>query len=141
MSIISHNQRLVNDEKTFRLWVELGSINKVSELYRKEGIVNPKSGKQFSQMALWTAATRYAIEHPEISKPIYDEENGVPISEKDWELWRIYKAFKVYSYSRKRCIAWARRFDLYPKYKELFDRTLATFHIDREPEEEEVEDD
>lgn len=127
MSFISHKMRLLDDKKTFYLWVELGSLKKVLEFYKTQGYINPNTGEPFAEMSLWTSATRYAIEHPEEVRPIYIQA-GSTLTDDEWEKWLIYKMMKVYGYQKNRCIKWAKLHNLYEKHKLVFDYTFNADH-------------
>lgn len=50
------------DPKTcFDLWIETSSVYKVAKVLDNQGIVNPKSGRAPSHMAVWGSAWRYVL--------------------------------------------------------------------------------
>lgn len=123
MSFISNRQPMLDQERTFMLWVELGSLRKVGKMYETKGIINPDTGKPFTQQTIWASSMRYVLDHPEEARAVYLA-HGSPLSEEEWEKWLIYRAFLVYHYGKTRCIKWAKKHNLYDKYREIFDITF-----------------
>lgn len=126
MTITSKQRKLVNDKETFLLWVELGTLEKVQNHYNTQGIINPRTEKPLSSQAIWTSAMRWVLENPVEAKEYYDAGEGLPLSQDEWELWLIQRAFMVYNYSKSRTIKWAKHFNLFDKYYHLF---AEKFHL------------
>ena len=61
MSIHGNARKLLDEELCFKLWVELDSITKVQSHLKIAGMVNPNTGHEFTQMAVWNAAIRWVL--------------------------------------------------------------------------------
>ena len=89
MSIVNkYITSILKEERCFKLWVELGSLKKVSEHLKSEGIINPKTVKPFTAMGIRFAAYRWVLQYPDKAKPIYYAE-GFTGSDDDWNLYLI----------------------------------------------------
>jgi hypothetical protein len=119
MTIIGRQPRLLDGKECFLLWVELGSLEKVRLHYNAQGLINPRTGKPLSEMAIWTTSLRWVLENPEEARPYYEQEGG-KLSDDEWEKWLISRAVMVYNYSKNRIIRWAKRNNLFDKHYEIF---------------------
>lgn len=120
MGIATRQKKLLDDKETFLLWVELKSLDKVREHYSGRGIINPRTMLPFTNMAVWTSAMRYVLANPEEAKPYYDDESGINLTQEEWELWLIKKAFQVFNGSKTRTIKWAKHNNLFDEHYEIF---------------------
>jgi hypothetical protein len=55
--------RLLDRKQVFELHCKLGSIGKVALALYDMGIYNQKTGKKFTDMGLWEASWRYALDN------------------------------------------------------------------------------
>jgi len=119
MTIMGRKKRLIDDELCFRLWVELGSLRKVVMRMEQEGIINPVSGKPFSEPGVQTAALRWICEHPEKARKVFIE-MGDEFAEDDtrWHEFLVQKAMRVWTgYNAYR--AWIRK-NNFQKYSYVY---------------------
>ena len=119
MSIHGNARKLLDEELCFKLWVELDSITKVQSHMKLAGMVNPNNGKEFTQMAVWNAAIRWVLEHPDEARKHY-KAKGSTLSDLQWEEWLTEKAMFVYGGSSKsRFFKWIRKMG-YDKYDYVY---------------------
>jgi len=102
------------------LWIELGTLQKVTNHYHAQGLINPKTMKPFSLMAIWTSAMRYVLDNPKLTREFYEADLGEALSDERWEEMLITRAFQVYNYSKSRTIKWAKTHGLFDKHYEVF---------------------
>ena len=109
MPIQGHGRQLLDEKLCFQLWAQLGSLTKVQNHMKVAGIVNPNSGKAFTPMAIWNAAFRWVLKHPDDAREMYVEAGSV-LSDVQWEEWLVHKAMYVLGASSKgNFMRWVRR--------------------------------
>ena len=65
----------LDGEKCYRYWhAECGTLRRVANRLVAEGVVNPDSGKPYTNSAIQQASWRWAIAHPEEAYPIAEKE-------------------------------------------------------------------
>lgn len=118
MAITSKKEALLDDKQCLDLWIELGSTEKVSKHLANNGQVNPTTKKPFSQMAIWDAAFRWILSHPEEAREIYVEQGSV-LTQEEWEEWLVGRARHVLGTSKGRFLAWIER-NNFQKYEYVY---------------------
>ena len=104
-------------KKCYEMWVQQRiSIYNISKLLAKEGIVNPKTGKNVTPQGIWRAANLYILEFPNIAKSdtvSLFSQHGRILDEGEWGKEMIGRARQFLSRSsyRKFLIE-------YPEYKQ-----------------------
>lgn len=96
--------RLIVDPYTcWKKWhVELGTLRKVREYYRKEGIVNPRTGEPPTKRAIEMSAFNWALNNPEEARKDLDkawQREGFVLTDDEWGL-TLYKFAKACYYQR-----------------------------------------
>lgn len=111
MSILHRQNRLLkqSDEAYYKLWKELGTLEKVSNHLYNLGEMNVKLKQPFTQVTIRQAAYRYVIEFPEITKPDFDKEIGRELTKKEWEEFLVKTAVSVYDTSTDKLKNWIER--------------------------------
>jgi len=111
MSISHRQNRLLihPDKEYFELWKELGTLTKVQSHLKLAGEINPKLNQPFSEMTIRIAALRYVIEYPEETRATFDNEQGRPLSDKEWEEYLVKTAMSVYDTSTSKLKSWIER--------------------------------
>lgn len=111
MSISHRQNRLLkrSDKEYFELWMELGTLSKVSRHLALAGEINPKIKQPFSEWTIRTAALRYVIEFPDDTKQFFDAEYGRVLSQKEWEEYLVRTAISVYDSSTDKLKNWIER--------------------------------
>lgn len=91
----------IDKKLSFELWIETGSVYKAAKLLKeRHGMFNTRTGKNFSQMAVWDGAWKYILENMLECRPkIADlwRANGELLTEKIWYELVCEKAKYVYS--------------------------------------------
>ena len=85
---------ILNERECFRLWLELGSLRKVSDHLRSKGTINPKTGRPFTTMGIRNSAYRWVLKNIEEAKPLYYSEGFVGDDE-DWDKFIIDTARNI----------------------------------------------
>ena len=120
MTLTSNRKKLLDDKETFLLWVELGTLKKVTLHYKAQGLINPKTMKPFTLMAVWTSSMRWVLNNPEEARGFYEKDLGEAFSDDEWEEFLLKKVFQVYNYSKSRTIRWAKNHGLFDKHYHVF---------------------
>lgn len=115
----------------FDLWMELGTLDRVSEHMYNMGIVHPKTGKKINYMMFWYAAMRWVLFNPDDAKPIFEKNNMRKFSDEEWESWLVEKAMKpgLLGSSRHRFFAWIHERG-FQKYEYVFKSRFGSFPVD-----------
>lgn len=120
-----------DSKEYFDMWMELGTLPRVSEHYFNLGVVNPKTGKRVNQMLFWYAAMKWVIFNPDDARPHFEKSNMRKFSDEEWESWLVEKAMKpgLLGTSRQRFFAWVRQFG-FQKYEYIFKSRFGSFPVD-----------
>ena len=119
MSIVANSvNSILDSEECFLLWVQLGSIEKVSRHLESLGKINVTTGKRFSAMGIWNAALRWVTANPDEAWPHYVNA-GTELSREEWEEWLVAKAMIARGYSKRNFLAWVRRMG-FEKYEYVY---------------------
>jgi len=109
MSIVSHARvEFIDGKECFSLWVELGSVEKVSKYLESVGKVNPRTKKRYSIMGVWSAAITWATDNPDDAWPYYVEA-GTAMNREEWNEWLVARAITTRGYSKKNFLAWVKK--------------------------------
>lgn len=106
------------EENSYRLWIELGTFDKVQQEFKRRGWVN-SLGKPPTTASICRWAWFWILEHPD---SVLDElrESGVNWSDEDWIEILIKKAKDFYLHtSRGRFYDWIERMG-YEGYSEFY---------------------
>ena len=103
----------------FDLWMELGTLPKVSEHLYNSGIVNPRNGLAVHPSTIWQAAMRWVLHNPDDARLYFEEQNLRKFPDAEWESWLVEKAMKLLGSSRHRFFTWIRQRN-FQKYEEIF---------------------
>jgi hypothetical protein len=111
----------IDPKECGRLWIELGSLDKVSIHLANRGIVNEKSGKPYTRDAISRCFWNWAVKHPEESYQ-FIKDCGGKYSETIWRQQLVLKAYSMYvchNLSRENFEAWLEENDLseYKNYR------------------------
>ena len=109
---------LLDGEECFLLWVQLGSIEKVSRHLEHAGKVNPNTGNRFSVMGVCNAALRWVTANPDIAWPHYVDA-GTELTREEWEEWLVGKAMTARGYSKRNFLSWVRKMG-FEKYRHVY---------------------
>ncbi len=111
MAIAHRQNRLlpISDKECFRLWKELGTLEKATNHLALQGQINPKYKQKFSPYTIRTAALRYVIEFPEEVKQSFDDEYGRTLPQEEWEELLVRFAMSIYNTSQDRLRSWIKR--------------------------------
>ncbi len=114
MAITHKAIRKVDGKEAFLLWVETGSTTKAAQVFANRGLVNPRTGRPFSQMTVWNNASKWVIENPDEARPYYIAE-GAMLDDETWYVFLVKTAKKVL-YSRKKYIGWAKKLGIFESH-------------------------
>ena len=124
------NRTLIRDDKEYyRLWRELGTLQKVSNHLYTVGEMNPKYKQPYSIQTIRLAAYRYVIEYPEIVKPEFDKEVGREMTEDEWNEFLVKAALTVYDTSTDKLKNWIIRKGM-QKYDYLYSKRFPNGKLD-----------
>jgi hypothetical protein len=113
------NKAILDDKYCFDLWNKLGTLDLVADQLEREGIVNPRTGKPYHLMTVWTAASRWMVENPEKSRK-YFTVIAAYLDDESWEEFLVERAMSVYKGSKRNFLKWARKMGLFDKYFDTF---------------------
>lgn len=94
----------IDDQKAFMAWIEFGSLKKVAKYFRDQGLVRELTGEPYSASGIGLAAKRFVLRHPDEAKPYVLsswEEEGVTVSDDDWNEFLIRIAMQVFGKNSK----------------------------------------
>lgn len=81
-------------EECYRLWTELGTLEKVSQHLASNGKLSKRTGRPFAPGAIRHAAYRWMQEHPGETYKELREAGGFIWSEEEWEKYLIRQMMK-----------------------------------------------
>jgi hypothetical protein len=109
-TLVTKRRKLLDDEESFNLWMEKGTLHKAEQYMTEQGKINPKTGKPFTWNAIRTSAMRYLIEHPEIGRKYIEKNQGFKYNDEDWNRVIYKTAASIYmKTSSDRFWDWVRR--------------------------------
>lgn len=94
------HKRLLDRKQVFDLHCKLGSIHKVALALYDQGIYNQKTGKPFTDMGLWEASWRYALDNLVEARKVANENikvTGEILSDTEWYKLVISKAQSLFT--------------------------------------------
>ena len=105
----------------FYTWLEVGNCTRATKMLSKRGIINPRTGKPYTYMALYLASYIYLVNNHEELKPvlfeIWDMRDDV-MTDKEWDIYIVRKATVALGNSSKKLFLewvdnnlWARKYD------------------------------
>jgi hypothetical protein len=115
----THSPPQRSDEEYFRLWMELGTLEKVRNHLKLSGEVNPKTGKPVTGIVIRQAALRYIVEHPEIARQAFEQEYHMKFSDKEWDEYLVKSAMSAYYYNWRKFVLWVNKNGM-QKYSYLY---------------------
>lgn len=123
MSVFNRQTRVLKrpDKEYFELWMELGTLEKVSQHLANVGEINPKYKQPLSQMTIRIAALRYVIENPDEVRHIYEKEANRTLTQQEWEEYLVRTAMSVYDTSTAKLQDWIQRKGM-QKYDYLYSK-------------------
>lgn len=122
MSILGHNQPAdLDDFEVFRLWYELGSINKVREVLKSAGIVNPTTGNSWTYPVIIKHAIHWVLENPDEARLYYQKVSAeFAYDDEAWNKYLVSKAQQIYRTSMRRFMSWIDRRGFGTKYQDMY---------------------
>ena len=113
------NRDVVLDKTCFMLWVELGSLTKVSKQLKKRGIVS-RTGKPVRKESVRARAMNWVVYNADEARPYYHAEGMIETeTDEEWEMWILSTAMDTFRYQRKTFLEWARKTG-YDKHKDKY---------------------
>ena len=105
----------------FYTWLEGGNCARATKMLAKRGIVNPRTNKPYTYMALYLAAYIYLVNNHEELKPVlfdlWDMRDDT-MTDMEWEIYIVRKATVALGNSSKKLFlewldnnSWARNYD------------------------------
>lgn len=94
------HKRLLDRKQVFDLHCKLGSIGKVALALYDMGIYNQKTGKPFTDMGIWEASWRYALDNLVEARKVANENvkaTGEILADTEWYKLVVGKASSIYS--------------------------------------------
>ena len=102
MTVFFTQGKLLDPQKCWEDWIELGSLVKVQRKYTQEGLVNPNTGVSPNPSAIQKAAYAYAVENIDVARERFFHEarelGHVP-TEEDWKK-KLHKVGWLLYYQR-----------------------------------------
>lgn len=105
----------------FYTWLEGGNCARATKMLSKRGIVNPRTGKPYTYMALYLAAYIYLVKNHEELKPVLFDIWGMRddiMTDKEWDIYIVRKATMALGNSSKKLFLewvddnpWAKGYD------------------------------
>jgi hypothetical protein len=105
MAMTGRKAKGMDGHEVMELWVELGSLHKVSLLFQTEGRVNPDSLQPYTETGLWRACSIWMVENPAESRKLY-EKAGSAYTDVQWDMFVLRRAIQVYKTTRSTFIRW-----------------------------------
>lgn len=105
MPMGSRRENLIDGEEVTQLWVKMGSIKKILNLFTAEGRVNPNTGNPFTTSGLWRSAMLFIVTNPEKGRDYYRQAQYV-FTDSDWEKFLLRKAMLIYNNQRSTFLRW-----------------------------------
>lgn len=124
MSIVSKNSSNMDNEECFKLWAELGSLEKVGLELQRRGKFNTKTGKPFTNASISLRAHKWVFNHPDEAK-IYYINAGSTLTDEQWERWMVEKAMYVYKFSPRQFFRWIEKMD-FEKFEYMYEPKFGT---------------
>lgn len=119
MAITTRGAKFLGDKTCFLVWFEMSSLPKAAEYLKKAGVVNPRTGRSPSPMAVHVAAFRWILEHPDEAREYYNLA-GSTMNDDEWAEFLVVKAKGILGRSsRDRFLRWVIKYDM-QKYSYLF---------------------
>lgn len=119
MTLAGRKEKVLNGEEVMDLWVQMGSLGRVSRFFQSKGVVNPCNGKPFTENAFWRAASRFMVYNPEAAREKYAKDGGI-YSDKEWELMVLKRAMQVFRANRSGFLLWVTQLEWPKKYEYLY---------------------
>lgn len=100
------------EESSFYAWLESGTCTKAIRVLTKKGIINRRTGKPYTYMAVYYAAYRYLVKnHAKLKPVLFDlwgmREGTEKMSDEQWDIYVINKAvFALGNNSKKAFMRW-----------------------------------
>jgi len=111
--------RLLDGELCFKLWVELDSLDKVSDTLYKQGVYNPKTGGKIRGGSIANAANKWILQNTSEARKIFLE-RGSQLTDQQWQAQLVRRASRLYY--RLTFIAWVKTNPWALDYPQLFER-------------------
>lgn len=122
MSVLHRgNQRILPGKLAFKLWFELGTLEKAAKAMEEQGYKNKNTGLPFSAQGIYNSAVIWVCENHEEARPYYIKA-GSTIAEDDqlWEEFLVQTYATRYRNQRNWFVNWARANGFYRKHFHLF---------------------
>jgi len=119
MPINSKQIKQLNDEECLNLWLELGSTNKVARFLEKNGKVNSRTGKRFTDMSIWNSAMRHLLKDPDKAYQIYLD-HGAEFTREEFDEFLVEKAVTALGQVKSRFMKWAKKHGYHPEYQYIY---------------------
>ena len=98
----------------FYAWLEGGTCAKATKMLPKMKIINPRTGKPYTYMAVYLGAYSYLVENHEEMKPVlfdlWNMREGVDMTDAEWDAYIVRRAaMAMGNSSKKRFMGWLER--------------------------------
>lgn len=102
------------EKVAFYAWLEGGTCSKATRMLPKKGIINPRTGKPYTYMAVYLGAYIYLVENHEEMKPVlfdlWNMREGVDMTDAEWDAYIVRRAaMTMGNSSKKRFMGWLER--------------------------------
>jgi len=115
--------RLMDEELAFKLWAELGSLEKAAQALYDRGYKNPVKDAPYTVPGVQAAAYRWVLKNPDEAKEIYLK-HGSPLTTEEWEEWLVRVATVHLRTSRTRFYGWLDENGFRDKYKHVYEHKI-----------------
>lgn len=136
-------KKQLDNKQCFDLWVELGSLQKVSDYLFADGVYNYNSGQPFTIWGVRKAAFAWMLDNlPEGYQRM--KEAGSQLSWEEYKIWAVWKSLNMIQ-STTKMLKFLTDNDLYDPtgekgYKKIYARKFPRIHSDRERDIQKVQE-
>jgi len=122
------SKKLLDNKKCFLYWLEIGTLDGASERMATEGIVNPRTGKPFSDFGIRHAAYVYILENSDEARTLMGCDSW---EDEEWDLYLIQRAKSILLWSStSRFMNWIRKMG-FEKYEWFYEEKFKEKSIKR----------
>ena len=125
MTIYGKRKTVLNREDCFKLWAELGSLEKVSLFLASTGKVNPKTKKPFYITTIRYHAMRWVFDYPDEAREYYIALDAF-LDDDQWERYLIKNAVYILKLLPTQFFLFIER-NKFQKYEDMYKKKLGTY--------------
>lgn len=110
----------LDGKKLFKLWQELGTLDKIHQKMIDDGIINPITGKPFSKIGIRWAIGNYELNFPDEARKEYQSRFRFLPGKKEDDLWnhKLVRRATSHFNTRSQFDAWLDRVGLTEWYND-----------------------